>query len=100
MDYDPVPNSASSVYLESKLSTKSPAAPSTTQSDHHYNNIGAFLESKKRRESLPSDDEPYEVVAPPTPPSRRAPANLPLAQELDEVEPMSTEEASRLLSTR
>lgn len=94
MDYDPVPDSTSSVYLDSKIPSSNMSA------DHHYNNIGAFLESKKRKESLPSDDEPYEIVAPPTPPSRRAPANLPLAHELDEPEVMSMEEANRLLSTR
>lgn len=84
-------HSTSSVYLESKV---------TRPEEHTYNNIGEFLENKKRRESIASDDEPYEIVAPPTPPSRRAPANLPLAEELNEPEVMSNEEAQNFLSTK
>lgn len=81
VDYDSVASSTHSVYLESKV-------------DHHtYHNIGDF----KRRLESNSDEEPYEPVAPPTPPSRRHPANLPLCEEV-EPEPMSTEEADQLLS--
>lgn len=83
--YDSVASSTQSVYLESKVL-------------HTYNNIHDFLGNKKRLEST-SDDEPYEPISPPTPPSRHHPANLPPCDEV-EPEPMSTEEAQQLLSLK
>jgi len=83
LDYDSV-TSTQSVYLQSKV-------------EHTYNNIN-FNRNKKRVESN-SDEDQYETVAPPSPPIRTHPANLPLDVS-NEPEPMSVEEAQNLLSTR
>lgn len=85
-DYD-------SVYLQSK-----PETPNEEDSvhEHTYNNVRTFLGSAggKKRGDYGSDDEPYETVAPPTPPVKRA------AQATPEAEPelMSSDEANKLLS--
>ncbi|XP_067934712.1 neurabin-1-like isoform X2 [Watersipora subatra] len=84
MDYDHSASGTQSVYLESKP-------------EHHtYNNIDNVTANKKRQESTTSDDEPYEIVASPTPPVRRFPSNLPQSEQ---PETMSEEEAHHLLSS-
>lgn len=84
-DYD-------SVYLQSK-----PETPNEEENvhEHTYNNIRTFLGgSGGKKVDYGSDDEPYETVAPPTPPMKRA------AHGRADPEPdiMSADEANKLLS--
>lgn len=75
-----------SVYLQSKPDV----------ADHTYNNIHSGIKRPSTNDTQ-SDDEPYETVAPPTPPvkKRTGPSSLPLAQD---PEVMSQEEAQNFLS--